>query len=88
MFDIIVIFGMFVPVILLRHAKDHTRSNVYLGAFFLTMSIYPLYRSVLVNFASESFLAVFLPVLMPVLCYQARCCTCMYEIIYPSIRFD
>ncbi len=66
MFDIIVIFGMFVPVILLRHAKDHTRSNVYLGAFFLTMSIYPLYRSVLVNFASESFLAVFLPVLMPI----------------------
>jgi Ni/Fe-hydrogenase subunit HybB-like protein len=42
MFDIIVIFGMFVPVILLRHAKDHTRSNAYLGAFFLTMSIYPL----------------------------------------------
>ena len=66
MFDIIVIFGMFVPVILLRHAKDHTRSNVYLGAFFLTMSIYPLYRSVLVNFASESILALFLPVLMPI----------------------
>jgi len=66
MFDIIVIFGMFVPVILLRHAKDHTRSNVYLGAFFLTMSIYPLYRSVLVNFTSESFLALFLPILMPI----------------------
>jgi AraC-like DNA-binding protein len=66
MFDAIVIFGMFVPVILLRHAKDHTRSNVYLGAFFLTMSIYPLYRSVLVNFASESILALFLPVLMPI----------------------
>lgn len=66
MFDIIVIFGMFVPVILLRHAKDHTRSNVYLGAFFLTMSIYPLYRSVLVNFTSESFLVLFLPILMPI----------------------
>jgi AraC-like DNA-binding protein len=39
---------------------------VYLGAFFVTMSIYPLYRSVLVNFASESFLALFLPILMPV----------------------
>lgn len=66
MFDIIVIFGMFVPVILLRHAKDHTRSNVYLGAFFVTMSIYPLYRSILVNFTSETFLAIFLPVLMPI----------------------
>ena len=57
---------MFVPVILLRHAKDHTRSNVYLGAFFVTMSIYPLYRSILVNFTSETFLAIFLPVLMPI----------------------
>ena len=66
MFDIIVIFGMFVPLVLMRHAKDRTRSNVYLGIFFVTMSIYPLYRSVLVNIASEEFLSIFLPILMPI----------------------
>jgi AraC-like DNA-binding protein len=30
------------------------------------MSIYPLYRSVLVNIASEEFLGIFLPILMPI----------------------
>ncbi len=57
---------MFVPLVLMRHAKDRTRSNVYLGMFFVTMSIYPLYRSVLVNIASEEFLSIFLPILMPI----------------------
>lgn len=57
---------MFVPLVLMRHAKDRTRSNVYLGMFFVTMSIYPLYRSVLVNIASEEFLGIFLPILMPI----------------------
>ncbi len=57
---------MFVPLVLMRHAKDRTHSNVYLGIFFVTMSIYPLYRSVLVNIASEEFLGIFLPILMPI----------------------
>ena len=57
---------MIVPLVLMRHAKDRTRSNVYLGIFFVTMSIYPLYRSVLVNIASEEFLSIFLPILMPI----------------------
>ncbi len=54
------------PLVLMRHAKDRTHSNVYLGIFFVTMSIYPLYRSVLVNIASEEFLGIFLPILMPI----------------------